>query len=61
MDGREDDLYDKEFLAVTERHMDMTIPFAMPEDQANVILFLASDMSKAITGQAIVTDNGRCL
>ena len=61
MDGREDELYDKEFLAVTERHMDMTIPFAAPEDQANVILFLASDLSRAITGQAIVTDNGRCL
>ena len=61
MDGREDDLYDKEFLAVTERHMDMTIPFASPEDQANVILFLASDLSRAITGQAIITDNGRCL
>ena len=61
MDGREDALYDKEFLAITERHMDMTIPFAQPEDQANVILFLASDLSRAINGQAIVTDNGRCL
>ena len=61
MDGREDDLYDKDFMAITERHMDMTIPFSTPEDQANVILFLASDMSKAINGQAIVTDSGRCL
>lgn len=61
MDGREDDLYDKEFMALTERHMDMTIPFAQAEDQANVILFLASDLSRCITGQAIVTDNGRCL
>ena len=61
MDGREDELYDKEFLAITERHMDMTIPFATPEDQANVILFLSSDLSRAINGQAIVTDNGRCL
>ena len=61
MDGREDDLYDKDFLAITERHMDMSIPFASVEDQANVILFLASDESKAITGQAIVSDNGRCL
>jgi NAD(P)-dependent dehydrogenase (short-subunit alcohol dehydrogenase family) len=61
MDGREDNLYDKDFLAITERHMDMSIPFASVEDQANVILFLASDESKAITGQAIVSDNGRCL
>lgn len=61
MDGREDALFDKEFQAITERHMDMTIPFAEAIDQANAILFLASDLSKAITGQAIVTDNGRCL
>lgn len=61
MDGREDALFDKEFMAITERHMDMTIPFAEAIDQANAILFLASDLSKAITGQAIVTDNGRCL
>lgn len=61
MDGREEALYDKDFLATTERHMDMTIPFAKAEDQANVILFLASDLSRAITGQAIVADNGRCL
>lgn len=61
MDGREEAMYDKEFLALTERHMDMTIPFAAAEDQANVILFLASDLSRCITGQAIVTDNGRCL
>ena len=61
MDGREEALYNKEFQAITERHMDMSIPFARAEDQANVILFLASDLSKAITGQAIITDNGRCL
>lgn len=61
MDGREDALYDKAFQSITERHMDMTIPFAKAEDQANVILFLASDLSRAVTGQAIITDNGRCL
>jgi NAD(P)-dependent dehydrogenase (short-subunit alcohol dehydrogenase family) len=27
-------------------------------DQANTILFLASDMSKAITGRVIIADNG---
>lgn len=41
--------------------MDMTIPFSTPDEQANVILFMASNLSKAITGQAIITDNGRCL
>lgn len=61
MDGREQALYDTEFQATTERHMDMTIPFARPEDQANVILFLASDEARAVTGQAIVSDSGMCL
>ncbi len=61
MDGREDALYDHDFLATTERHMDMTIPFARAEDQANILLFLASDESRAITGQAIVSDGGMCL
>ena len=29
-----------------------------PEDVANILLFLASDESKAITGQILVTDFG---
>ena len=61
MDGREDALIDQEFFAITDRHMDSSIPFASAEDQANVIAFLASDLSRCITGQAIITDNGRCL
>lgn len=61
MDGREQALYDTDFQAVTERHMDMTIPFAHAEDQASVILFLACDDSRAVTGQAIVSDGGMCL
>ncbi len=32
-----------------------------PEDQANAVLFLASDLSKAINGQIIVVDNGSYL
>lgn len=61
MDGRENALIDQTFFAITDRHMDSSIPFASAEDQANVIAFLASDLSRCITGQAIVTDNGRCL
>lgn len=61
VDGAEDALYDKEFQATTERHMDMSIPFSQVQDQADVILFLASDMSRCINGQALVTDNGMCL
>jgi enoyl-[acyl-carrier-protein] reductase (NADH) len=33
----------------------------MPEDVANIILFLASDESRAITGQVLVTDFGSTL
>lgn len=61
MDGREQALYDTDFQEITERHMDMTIPFARVEDQANVILFLASEEARAVTGQAIVSDGGMCL
>ena len=61
MDGREDAFMDLNFFSITDRHMDSSIPFTAAEDQANVIAFLASDLSRCITGQAIVTDNGRCL
>ncbi len=61
MDGREQALYDTDFQAATDRHMDTTIPFSRPEDQADIILFLASDEARAITGQAIVSDGGMCL
>jgi enoyl-[acyl-carrier-protein] reductase (NADH) len=33
----------------------------MPDDVANMLLFFASDESRAITGQAIVTDFGSTL
>lgn len=39
-------------------HTDMSLPICMPEDVANTILFLASDESRAITGQVIVHDFG---
>ncbi|MGN0617505.1 MAG: SDR family oxidoreductase [Ruminiclostridium sp.] len=32
-----------------------------PEDVANILLFLASDESRAITGQILVTDFGSFL
>lgn len=46
------------FADQTAQHMNMTLPEATVEDQANAILFFASDESKAVTGQIMVVDNG---
>lgn len=43
------------------KHNDLKVQPCMPEDVANMLLFLASDESRAITGQAIVTDFGSTL
>ena len=37
------------------------VPPCMPIDVANILLFLASDESRAITGQVIVSDFGATL
>lgn len=44
-----------------QKHMNLTVQPCMPADVANVLLFLASDESRAITGQVIVTDFGATL
>lgn len=51
-------LFNHEFAAICGRHIDLTLPQAQPEDQAEAILFFASDASKAITGQILYVDNG---
>ena len=43
------------------KHMNLSVPVSMPEDIANILLFLASDESRAITGQVIVSDFGATL
>jgi len=43
------------------KHNDLKVPPCMPEDVANMLLFLASDESRAITGQTLVTDFGSTL
>lgn len=43
------------------KHSDLKIQPCMPEDVANILLFLATDESRAITGQAIVSDFGSSL
>lgn len=49
---------DKEFAKITGRHFNFRLPMCEAEDQANAVLFLASDAAKAITGQYLVVDNG---
>lgn len=43
------------------QHMNMTLPESSAEDQANAILFFASDESVAVTGQVLVVDHGTTL
>lgn len=43
------------------KHSDLRVQPCMPEDVANILLFFASDESRAITGQAIVSDFGSSL
>jgi NAD(P)-dependent dehydrogenase (short-subunit alcohol dehydrogenase family) len=50
--------FNKEFADACAKHIDLTVPEAQPEDQAEAILFLASDASKAITGQILYVDHG---
>ena len=43
------------------KHMNLSVPPCMPADVANILLFLASDESRALTGQVIVSDFGATL
>jgi NAD(P)-dependent dehydrogenase (short-subunit alcohol dehydrogenase family) len=43
---------------ILKNHVDMTLPFAEPIEQANAVLFLASDESSAITGLILPVDHG---
>ena len=52
---------DMTVLGAMSKHNDLTVPPCMPIDVANTILFLASDESKAITGQILVHDFGSTL
>jgi NAD(P)-dependent dehydrogenase (short-subunit alcohol dehydrogenase family) len=50
-----------EFSLQCAKHMNMELPEASAEDQANAILFFASDLSKSVTGQVLIVDNGATL
>lgn len=52
---------DADMFGQMAKHGDLKVQPCMPEDVANILLFLASDESRAITGQSIATDFGSTL
>lgn len=52
---------DPDMIGQMAKHSDIKAQPCMAEDVANILLFLASDESRAITGQSIVTDFGSTL
>jgi NAD(P)-dependent dehydrogenase (short-subunit alcohol dehydrogenase family) len=55
------DTMDPDMFAAMGKHSDLRCPPCQPQDVANILLFLASDESRAITGQTIVCDFGSAL
>jgi NAD(P)-dependent dehydrogenase (short-subunit alcohol dehydrogenase family) len=53
--------FDQEFMEICERHADNSVGKSEAIDQANAILFLASDEARYITGQLLIVDRGMCL
>jgi 3-oxoacyl-[acyl-carrier protein] reductase len=45
-------------LKYSDLYTNTELPSTQPIDQANAILYLASDMSKAVTGRLLTVDNG---
>jgi NAD(P)-dependent dehydrogenase (short-subunit alcohol dehydrogenase family) len=52
---------DQDMIGSMAMHSNMKTQPCMPQDVANILLFLASDESRAITGQILVTDFGSFL
>lgn len=52
---------DPDMFGQMAKHSDLKVQPCQAEDVANILLFLASDESRAITGQAIATDFGSTL
>jgi NAD(P)-dependent dehydrogenase (short-subunit alcohol dehydrogenase family) len=53
--------FNLEFAEACAKHIDLSVPETQPEDQAEAILFFASDASKGITGQILYVDHGTTL
>ena len=52
---------DRNMMGQMAKHSDLSVKPCMPDDVANIILFLASDESRSITGQTIISDFGSTL
>jgi NAD(P)-dependent dehydrogenase (short-subunit alcohol dehydrogenase family) len=53
--------FDMDFARTTARHLDLDVPESTVDDQAEAILFFASDAAKAVTGQILYVDHGTSL
>lgn len=53
--------FDQEFASQCARHFDDSVPEVTVDDQANTILFFASDDSRGCNGQVVIVDNGRTI
>ena len=53
--------FDTEFMGICARHTDLSVGVSDPGDQAEAILYFASDAARYVTGQVLVVDRGMCL
>ena len=59
--GMKQELLDMRMMGAMSKHADLKLKPCMAEDVANVIEFFASDRSKSLTGQVVVSDFGASL
>ena len=59
--GMKPELLDMRIMGAMNKHADLKLKPCMAEDVANIIEFFASDKSKSLTGQIVVSDFGASL